>query len=103
MKVLFLALAALLATSTGASADVFDTAATKMGNVFQKVRTVVFVLGAFGLVGLGVGAIFGAVKWKWFGALGIGLATVAVAQSALNYVVTDSGTSKVGGDVLNQG
>ena len=85
MKLLFLAMAALLATSTGASATVFDTVKNKMVDLFKNVKMIVFVVGGFGLVGLGAGAIFGAVKWKWFASLAIGLAAVAVAGAAIDW------------------
>ena len=97
MKVLVLALAILFATSTGASADVFTGIASKLKSLFDKVRTIVFVVGGFGLVGLGVGAIFGAVKWKWFAAIGIGLAAVAAASAAVNWAAGEG----MGGSVTD--
>ena len=81
------ALAALVALGAPADAHaaVFDTAANKMGETFQNVKKVVFVVGGFGIVGLAVGAIFGAVKWKWVASLAIGLAMLAAAGEVVNY------------------
>ena len=97
MKVLFLALAILFATSTGASANdaVFTTVSTKMKNLFANVKTIVFIVGGFGLVGLGAGAIFGAVKWKWFASLAIGLGAVAAAGKAIDWA-TQAGDPGMG-------
>lgn len=99
MKLLYLALAVLFASATdsfaaGAAAgdggDVFSTVTTKTKNLFENVKKVVFVVGGFGLVGLAVGAIFGAVKWKWFASLAIGLAILAVAGAIVQYATGSS-------------
>ncbi|MBS6473869.1 MAG: TrbC/VirB2 family protein [Acetobacter sp.] len=86
MKLLYLALAVLLASSTDSAAAVFDTVTKKGEDLFRNVKTIVFVVGGFGLVGLAVGAIFGTVKWKWFASLAIGLAILAVAGAIVQYV-----------------
>lgn len=85
MKLLYLALALLFATSTDASADAFGVVTSKGRTLFNNVKTVVFVMGGFGLVGLAVGAIFGAVKWKWFASLAFGLLILAIAAQIVNY------------------
>lgn len=69
--------------------DVMSTALTKGINVFKSIRTIVFVLGGFGLVGLAVQAIFGKVKWPWFGALAVGLGVLAAAGAVINYATGD--------------
>ena len=86
MKLLYLALAVLLSSSTDSAASVFDTVTKKGEDLFRNVKTIVFVVGGFGLVGLAVGAIFGTVKWKWFASLAIGLAILAVAGAIVQYV-----------------
>ena len=86
MKLLYLALAMLFATSSDVFAqDAFSTVVGKGKTLFSSVRTVVFVMGGFGLVGLAVGAIFGAVKWKWFASLAFGLLILAIASQVVNY------------------
>lgn len=97
MKLLYLALAVLFASATdsfaagaGDGGDVFSTVTTKTKNLFENVKKVVFVVGGFGLVGLAVGAIFGAVKWKWFASLAIGLAILAVAGAIVQYATGSS-------------
>ncbi|MGN1063082.1 MAG: TrbC/VirB2 family protein [Alphaproteobacteria bacterium] len=68
------------------SADVFSVVLERMVTTFQNVRSVIFVVGGFGLVGLAFGAIFGKVSWKWLAALACGLAIVAVAGAVVDYV-----------------
>ncbi len=79
------------------SQTVVGAAISKSANVFQSVRTIVFVIGGFGLVGLAVQAIFGKVKWPWFGALAVGLGVLAAAGAIINYATGDSITSSGSG------
>ena len=95
MKLLYLALAVLLESSTDSAAAVFDTVTKKGEDLFKNVKTIVFVVGGFGLVGLACGAIFGTVKWKWFASLAIGLAILAVAGAIVDYV-TEAGAPGFG-------
>ena len=66
--------------------NVFNTVMDRMLATFQNARSVIFVVGGFGLIGLGFGAIFGKVNWKWLAALACGLAIVAVAGQVVDYV-----------------
>ena len=59
LKLLYLAAAVLLATSSEGYADAFSAVTGKGTDLFQAVKKVVFVMGGFGLVGLAVGAIIG--------------------------------------------
>lgn len=82
-----------------ADGGVFSTIIERMMNAFNNVRNVVFVMGGFGLIGLGVAAIFGKVRWPWLAALAAGLATVAIAGSLVDYVTSADG----GGDGYDKG
>ena len=68
------------------SGNVFDTVLRRMMTTFKNSRSVIFVVGGFGLIGLGFAAIFGKVHWKWLAALACGLAIVAVAGQVVDYV-----------------
>ncbi|MBE6467327.1 MAG: hypothetical protein E7004_01870 [Alphaproteobacteria bacterium] len=80
--------------------SVVDTARSKLGNVFQSIKSIVFILGGFGLVGVAWAAIWGRIQWKWFGALAVGLAIVAAAGSIVEYAtgtqVGDLGSNTFG-------
>ena len=88
------------ATSTGnvlgQNNDVFGTVLSRMVTTFQNVRSVIFVVGGFGLVGLAFAAIFGKVKWSWLAALAVGLAIVALAGAVVDYVTRGSVNQQVG-------
>lgn len=91
LKFLALAAAFMFAAPVDAYAqDVMSTATSKLGETFEAIKKIVFVLGGFGLVGLAVGAIFGAVKWKWFASVAIGLAVVAAASAVVSYATNDT-------------
>ena len=81
----------------GGTNDVFGTVLTRMVTTFQNVRSVIFVVGGFGLVGLAFAAIFGKVKWTWLAALAVGLAIVAVAGAVVDYVTRANVSQTVGG------
>lgn len=68
----------------------FKRAAEIMIKTFQNVRMIVYILGAFGLIGIAVGAIMGKINFKWLGVLAIGLAIVAGADAIIRYATTKS-------------
>ena len=76
-----------------ASASVMGVAAGKALEVFKATRTIVFIVGGFGLVGIACAAIFGKMQWKWFAFLAIGLAILAAAGAIVNYATTQSGST----------
>lgn len=78
--------AAAPAAGVGGGGSVFTTITDRMLVTFQNSRSVIFIVGGFGLIGLGFAAIFGKVQWKWLAALACGLAIVAVAGQVVDYV-----------------
>lgn len=103
MKLLYLALAMLVAICPEARAagdDAFGTVTSKGIELFNNVKTVVFVMGGFGLVGMAVGAVFGKVNWKWCAALAFGLFILAIAAKVVAYF---TGTSDAGFNDSNFG
>ncbi len=86
------------------SSGPFGTVTKKLSEAFTNTRTVIFVVGGFGLVGLAVGAIFGKVNWKWFASLAIGLVIVAVAGAIIKYATSNNNSTNVGfTDTLTDG
>lgn len=73
------------------SGSVFTSAKSKLNQLFQNAKLVVFVIGGFGLIALAFQAIFGKVKWPWFAALGFGLAVVAAAGAIVDYATSTEG------------
>ncbi|MBQ8347145.1 MAG: hypothetical protein IJY17_06045 [Alphaproteobacteria bacterium] len=87
----------LIPTQALAEPYVFNTLIyLKALPTFQSVVICVFILGGFGLVGLSVGAIFGAVKWKWAAYLGFGLFISGMALSIVAYCVGDDWSGAMG-------
>ncbi|MBR4927821.1 MAG: TrbC/VirB2 family protein [Alphaproteobacteria bacterium] len=90
------------AQALGGTNDVFTTVLTRLVATFKNVRSVIFVIGGFGLVGLAFLAIFGKVRWGWLAALAAGLAILAVAGAAVDYV-TQSATNQTLGQTQQLG
>lgn len=87
------------AGEASAQTGVMDLAQGKAVNVFIAIKTIIFVVGGFGLVGIAFAAIFGKIHWKWFAALAVGLAILAAAGSIVNYATgSNDVTSTVFGD-----
>lgn len=96
LKCLGLALVAgLVFYGFDAAADdgqIWTNAFNTMVRVFKNVRTIVYVIGAFGLIGIAIGGIVGKINFKWLGYLAAGLAIVAVADLIITWV-TKAGTT----------
>lgn len=71
--------------TSASGSTIMQTAQNKTVSVFTSVKTIIFIIGGFGLVGLAWAAIFGKVNWKWLAALGTGLAILAAASSIVEY------------------
>ena len=84
-----------------AAQDVFGRTFKTLATVFKNVRIVVYILGAFGLIGLAVAFIFGKMQFKWLALLAIGLAIVAAADLIVSYAVKGGSTDNFTGDISN--
>ena len=87
--------AGLCVAGSAFAQDVFNTAATKLGELFGNVRQIVFILGGFALVGFAIAAIFGKLEWKKVAILAVGLALLAVASQVVNYAVDKDATQEM--------
>ena len=85
--ILAMTFAISLVMTGNASADdsVFQVAVNKLSDLFKNTKSVLFIIGGFGLVALAFQAIFGKLKWAWFAALALGLAVVAAAGKIVDY------------------
>lgn len=89
--ILSLAFVFVLAMGDASAADSVAVVAQKKAlNVFRTVKTIMFIVGGFGLVGLAFAAVFGKLNWKWFAALAVGLAILAAAGSIIEYATGDA-------------
>lgn len=57
----------------------------KTRKMFKEVKTITFILGGFGLVGIAFQAIIGKVKWVWFSGLTVDLAILGAAGAIVEY------------------
>ena len=87
---------ALAQGSANSSTSIMSLAASKGVNTFRAVRTIIFIVGGFGLVGVAFGAIFGKINWKWFAGLAVGLAILAAAGAIVTYATGDATTGRYG-------
>ncbi len=78
------------------ASPLMTVAERKAMNVFQHVKTITFVIGGFGLVGIAYQAIIGKVKWGWFAGLAVGLALLAAAGAIVEYATGASGYAGTG-------
>ena len=72
------------------SGTLMETAIGKTANVFKNVKTITFILGGFGLVGIAYQAVIGKVKWAWFAGLAIGMALLGAAGAIVEYASGDN-------------
>ncbi len=77
-------------TMNTSGSSIMDAAAGKARNVFTSVKTITFILGGFGLIGIAYQAIIGKVKWAWFAGLAVGLALLAAAGAIVQYATGSS-------------
>ncbi len=68
-----------------------DGVASTLGGVFNSVRTVFYVLAAFGLIGMAAAALLGKIQWKWLWALVFGVAIVACADYVIKFATQGKG------------
>ncbi|HIJ63096.1 MAG TPA: hypothetical protein HPQ04_10440 [Rhodospirillaceae bacterium] len=70
---------------TSAGGDIFSAVNGKATDIFNKVRSLLMVAGAFGVLGLAAGAFFGRFKWHWAVSLLGGLVLIAFVSQILTY------------------
>ena len=106
IKMLVLCSLALVFTAVLADASyaesVMETGMKKALVLFQHIKTIIFVVGAFGLIGIAFQAIFGKVKWTWFAGLAVGLAILAAAGAIVNYATGGNINAGQTGDTFSQ-
>ncbi len=88
------------ASEAAAGSSIMEHASEKARNVFSSVKTIIFIVGGFGLIGVAWAAIWGKMQWKWFAAIAVGLAIVAAAASIIEYATGDITGLSASGDTF---
>ncbi|MBP5160808.1 MAG: hypothetical protein ILP11_02010 [Alphaproteobacteria bacterium] len=74
-------------TQPGDGVQFFSAAQTKATDIFRRTKTIIYIVGAFGLMVLAVGAIFGKMAWKTLAYLALGLLLLVGAGGIITYLV----------------
>ena len=73
------------------SADYFSCHKEKLAAPSKSIRSLIFTVSGFWLLGLGIAALLKKIKWRWFIALAICLEIVALAGAIVDYVTQKGG------------
>ena len=87
-------------TQPSGNVKFFDAAQQKSADVFKNTKTIIYIVGAFGLMVLAVGAIFGKLAWRTLAYLAIGLLLLVGAGGIVDYFVGKSSLETTLGDSL---
>ena len=83
--------------ASGSQSSLMGIAQAKAFTTFNNVKSIIFIVGGFGLVLLAFGAIFGKIKWSAFASLAVGLAILAAAGAIVKYATGDSSLDSTAG------
>ena len=83
-------------TGEGSQGSLMSIAKAKAFTTFNNVKSIIFIVGGFGLVLLAFGAIFGKIKWSAFASLAVGLAILAAAGAIVRYATGETQLSATG-------
>ena len=64
---------------------IFTNALNTLYSTFTNVRTIVYVVAGFGLIGVSVAAIAGKFPWQWLAMISVALFTLAMAEKIILY------------------
>lgn len=85
----------------GDGVQFFSAAQTKATDLFRKTKTIIYIVGAFGLMVIAVGAIFGKLAWKTLAYLALGLLLLVGAGGIITYLVGEKDGDWSAQDKLN--
>lgn len=93
-KYFFSGLLAFALSSILCAADsyaVFESLIDTGSEIFVGMRQIIFGAAGFGILAVAVGALFGALNWKWLAAIVIGLVVIGLTAGLLNYLTAGTG------------
>ena len=82
----WVAFAVLLSTASWAE-DPMETAVKKFIDLFVKLKPIVYVCGAFGLLSIATAAFFGKMDWSRLTFVGLALMFLAMAGAIVDYLI----------------
>ena len=85
----FVLISGTAVAAEGSNSSLMGIAKAKAFTTFNNVKSIIFIVGGFGLVLLAFGAIFGKIKWSAFASLAVGLAILAAAGAIVQYATGD--------------
>ncbi len=59
--------------------------------IFGGMRKLIFASAGFGIIAVVVGALFGALNWKWLAAIIVGVVVIAATVSLVGYMTAGTG------------
>jgi type IV secretory pathway VirB2 component (pilin) len=83
--VLLLVLVVCLLATQAEAADVFSTVEEKLENLFNNIRRVLYVAGAFGLASASISGIMGKLKWQTVAHTCAALFILVIAGEIIRY------------------
>lgn len=75
----------------GGTAQAFSDLCERLEVGFNASRQIIYIIGGFGAIGLGVGAFFGRFKWPWFFSLGSGIFIVSAIEQIVLFLESTAG------------
>ena len=70
---------------------VFENLTQTGSSIFEGMKKIIFAAAGFGIIAIVLGAIFGALNWKWLSVIIIGVVVIATTQALLVYLAQDTG------------
>ena len=69
----------------------FENLTAVGATIFGGMRKIIFAAAGFGIIAVVIGAIFGALNWKWLSAIIIGVVVIALTAGLVNYLTAGTG------------
>lgn len=82
----FLVILVMMLMTTDAQAALFSQLTESGSKIFEGMKTVIYAVAGFGIIGIAIGGFFGNLNWKWLSAIIIGLLVIAMTAGILSYM-----------------
>ncbi len=69
----------------------FESLTKTGGEIFNGMKKIIFVAAGFGIIAIAIGAVFGALNWKWLSVIIIGVVVIAGTAALLKYLTQGTG------------